>query len=120
MDILWNPTEANELIAKAAGVIDVVANGNFHRDNIRTETFTTGIVAEVRKHAAWFYFAFYDDRGVGKSQRQDINRQVVRAVERITGSAPVPGESLLGSKDLRRQLREAKAGLRSGKKPVRK
>ena len=38
----------------------------------------------------------------------DESQQALRNVERITESEPVNGEDLLGSDDLKRQLREAK------------
>ncbi|MDP2673508.1 MAG: AIPR family protein [Dehalococcoidia bacterium] len=47
MAILWDPTKADELIITAAKVVDSVAAGNFHRDNIRTEPFTKKVVAET-------------------------------------------------------------------------
>lgn len=46
MDILWEPTKADELILKAAEIIDKVAAGNFDRDNIRTEPFTQNVVRQ--------------------------------------------------------------------------
>jgi hypothetical protein len=39
----------------------------------------------------------------------DPNKTTMRLVEAGTGSEPVNGEDLLGSEDLKRQLREAKA-----------
>jgi hypothetical protein len=39
---------------------------------------------------------------------RDASQEALRQVERITGSDPVNGEDLLGSDDLKRQLREAK------------
>ncbi len=41
-------------------------------------------------------------------QEQDENTSTAEAVREVTGSEPVSGEDLLGSEDLRRQLREAK------------
>jgi len=55
--------------------------------------------------------------------RPDINRDAFKAGQRITESGAVKGEDLLGSPELRRQFREAKARLRAkpvGKKPVKK
>lgn len=45
--------------------------------------------------------------------REDESQEAVRNVDRITESAPVKGEDLLSSDDLKRQLREAKDRLRS-------
>ena len=39
---------------------------------------------------------------------RDESQEALRNVERITESEPVNGEDLLGSDDLKRQLREAK------------
>jgi hypothetical protein len=44
---------------------------------------------------------------------RDENQEALRQVEKITGSEPVNGEDLLGSEDLKRQLREAKERLKS-------
>lgn len=44
---------------------------------------------------------------------RDANQEALRQVEEITGSEPVNGEDLLGSEDLKRQLREAKERLKS-------
>jgi transcriptional regulator of met regulon len=41
----------------------------------------------------------------------DANEKALRQVEKITDSEPVKGENLLGSEDLKRQLREAKERL---------
>ncbi|MFN2624233.1 MAG: hypothetical protein ABR611_15460 [Chthoniobacterales bacterium] len=41
----------------------------------------------------------------------DESQEALRSVERITESEPVNGEDLLGSDDLKRQLREAKERL---------
>jgi hypothetical protein len=42
---------------------------------------------------------------------RDESQEALRNVERITESGPVNGEDLLGSEDLKRQLREAKERL---------
>ena len=42
---------------------------------------------------------------------KDANQEALEQVERITESEPVSGEDLLGSEDLKRQLREAKERL---------
>lgn len=39
---------------------------------------------------------------------RDISQQALEQVQRITDSEPISGEELLGSDDLKRQLREAK------------
>jgi hypothetical protein len=39
---------------------------------------------------------------------KDANQEALEQVERITESDPVSGEDLLGSEELKRQLREAK------------
>ena len=36
METLWDGTKADDLIVKAAEVVDLAASGNFNRDNIRT------------------------------------------------------------------------------------
>jgi hypothetical protein len=43
----------------------------------------------------------------------DESQEAARNVDRITESEPVNGEDLLGSEDLKRQLREAKERLKS-------
>ena len=45
MDTLWDPARADELIARAATIVDQAAAGDFHRDNIRTEPFTQKVIA---------------------------------------------------------------------------
>ena len=42
---IWDAARAEELIRKAAGIVDATAGGDFHRDHIRTQPFTE----EVRK-----------------------------------------------------------------------
>jgi hypothetical protein len=44
---------------------------------------------------------------------RDASQEALRQVEEITESEPVNGEELLGSPELRRQLREAKERLAS-------
>ena len=44
-DKLWDTNEADQLFSRAAEIIDRVAQGNFHRDNIRTQQFTEQLVA---------------------------------------------------------------------------
>ena len=48
---------------------------------------------------------------------RDANQEAVRQVEDATGSEPAKGEELLESKDLKRQLREAKDRLKSESEP---
>lgn len=45
---LWDASQADELIARAAEVVDAAAAGDFHRDNIRTEPFTNKVIAFIR------------------------------------------------------------------------
>jgi hypothetical protein len=40
--------------------------------------------------------------------KRDASQEALRQVEQITGSKPVRGETLLRSRKLKRQLREAK------------
>ncbi len=44
---------------------------------------------------------------------RDASQEALRQVEEITDSGPVDGEELLGSPELRQQLREAKQRLKS-------
>ncbi len=44
---------------------------------------------------------------------KDASQQALEQVEKLTESDPVDGEELLGSDDLKRQLREAKERERS-------
>lgn len=43
---------------------------------------------------------------------RDASQEALRQVEEVTESEPVNGEELLGSPELRRQLREAKERLK--------
>jgi hypothetical protein len=65
MEQLWDADKADALIRTAAEIIDLVAAGNFDRDNIRTEAFTKKFLDEVQKmiergaedeknHPEWF------------------------------------------------------------------
>lgn len=45
---------------------------------------------------------------LGAMPERDASKEALDQVERITESDPVKGEDLLGSDDLKRQLREAK------------
>jgi hypothetical protein len=42
---IWDAAKAEELIGKAADIVEATAGGDFHRDRIRTQPFTE----EVRK-----------------------------------------------------------------------
>jgi hypothetical protein len=48
MEILWDSAKSDDLLIQAAKVVDQVAAGNFHRDNIRTEPFTQKVIAQCR------------------------------------------------------------------------
>jgi hypothetical protein len=43
-DLLSDPKKAEELFKKAASAVDDVANGNLHRDNVRTQPFTEQLI----------------------------------------------------------------------------
>lgn len=43
-DVLADQTQADDLLINAATVVDTVAGGNFHRDNIRTQPFTENLI----------------------------------------------------------------------------
>ena len=45
MNTLWDAPKADDLIVEAAAVVNKVAAGNFHRDNIRTEPFTKNVIS---------------------------------------------------------------------------
>ena len=49
LDVLWNPTDAAALVRRAVDVVDAVAAGNLHRDNIRTEPFTKQVARRCRE-----------------------------------------------------------------------
>jgi hypothetical protein len=44
MGTLWDSAKCDELIVRAAKIVDEAAAGNFHRDNIRTEPFTQKVI----------------------------------------------------------------------------
>ena len=46
--VLWDTTKADDLIARAAWIVEEVAENNFDRDNIRTLPFTERVVARCR------------------------------------------------------------------------
>ncbi len=48
----------------------------------------------------------------------DANKEALEHVEKATESEPVSGEDLLESKDLKRQLREAKNELKDERRPA--
>jgi hypothetical protein len=43
LDEIWDPHKGEELFRQAASVVEAVAQGNFHRDHIRTEPFTEAL-----------------------------------------------------------------------------
>jgi AIPR protein len=47
---LWDTTVAEQLFLGAAQIIEEVAGGNFHRDNIRTLPFTEKVIAAAKQH----------------------------------------------------------------------
>lgn len=49
--ILWDNAKADDLCAKAAGIVEKAATGNFNRDNVRTQPFTEKVVALCREEA---------------------------------------------------------------------
>lgn len=50
-DILWDAAKADDLIARAAKIVEEVAEGNFNRDNIRTLPFTERVIAHCMRKA---------------------------------------------------------------------
>ena len=49
LEVLWNPTEAAALVRTAVDVVNGVAAGNLHRDNIRTQPFTDQVARRCRE-----------------------------------------------------------------------
>jgi hypothetical protein len=49
MDILWDTNTADDLIARAARIVEAVAEDNFDRDNIRTLPFTEKVITSCKK-----------------------------------------------------------------------
>lgn len=47
--VLWNPTDAAALVRNAVEVVNAVAAGNLHRDNIRTQPFTDQVARICRE-----------------------------------------------------------------------
>lgn len=48
IDIVWS-TKADDLFQRAAQIVELAADGNFHRDNIRTLPFTEKVIAACAK-----------------------------------------------------------------------
>ena len=48
-NILWDNAKADALCAKAAKIVEKVANGNLKNDNVRTQPFTEGVIALCKK-----------------------------------------------------------------------
>lgn len=48
IDLLWSSGKAETLFDQAADAVTIVAEGNFHRDNIRTQPFTEGLIRHCR------------------------------------------------------------------------
>lgn len=49
---LWDSTRADDVCAKAAAIVEEVANGNYHNDNVRTQPFTEGVISLCKLEAA--------------------------------------------------------------------
>jgi hypothetical protein len=49
LDALWDSARCDELIVRAAGIVDAAAGSNFNRDNIRTEPTTKNVIAQCQK-----------------------------------------------------------------------
>ncbi|MBZ5568323.1 MAG: hypothetical protein LAN64_10800 [Acidobacteriia bacterium] len=45
---LWDSAKCDELIGRAAGVVEAAAGSNFNRDNIRTEPTTKKVIAQCQ------------------------------------------------------------------------
>jgi hypothetical protein len=50
-EIMWEPQRSEDLFRQAVRVVELVAAGNLHRDNIRTHPFTQGVIEECRRIA---------------------------------------------------------------------
>jgi hypothetical protein len=46
---IWNTTKSDALLEKAAKIVNEVAKGDFHRDQVRTEPFTKLVKAACVK-----------------------------------------------------------------------
>jgi len=42
---VWDPSNSEALLNRAADLVNKVAHGNFHRDEIRTQPFTENVKA---------------------------------------------------------------------------
>lgn len=49
MQVIWDSSQADDLCARAAVLVEEVAAGNFHRDNIRTQPFTEKVIARCNE-----------------------------------------------------------------------
>ena len=47
--VLWDNAKADDLCARAAKIVEKAANGNFNRDNIRTQPFTEKVIELCQK-----------------------------------------------------------------------
>lgn len=52
VESFWDPTASEVLFRRAVEIIDEVAAGNLHRDNIRTQPFTEAVIAKCSEVAA--------------------------------------------------------------------
>jgi hypothetical protein len=50
MAMLWNPSQLDQLLTSSSRAIELAADLNFDRDNIRTEPFTNKVIAEVERY----------------------------------------------------------------------
>ena len=48
MEILWDDDKTKQLFEASAAMVEMVANGNFERDNIRTEVFTQALKTRLQ------------------------------------------------------------------------
>lgn len=48
-DILWDNSQADKLCARAAKIVERVANGNLDNDNVRTQPFTEGVIERCKR-----------------------------------------------------------------------
>jgi len=49
LNTLWDSSQSDALLTRAVQVVREVANGDFDRDRIRTETFTAGVIDKCRE-----------------------------------------------------------------------
>jgi hypothetical protein len=52
METLWDANRADELLGRAAAVVEKAAAGNFNRDDIRTEPFTSKVIEYCQQEVA--------------------------------------------------------------------